>query len=104
MVLLTDNDLASLGNEAASLTGNPNAAASSPAGSHSPTSRIVLDNTTKDQALQINGPIGEKGWWEVSHLEIKNNVATNRSIMVNHSISFDVLNALLAARAADVSK
>jgi len=67
---------------------------------NTPTSRIVLNNITEDQALQINGPIGEKGWREVVQLEIKNNRAANKSIQVNHAISEEVFNQLMAARAA----
>lgn len=69
-----------------------------------PTARIVLDNITEEQALQINGPIGEKGWWEVSQLEIRNNRAIGRSIQVNHGTSTEVFDRLLAARASDMTR
>jgi hypothetical protein len=63
-----------------------------------PTSRIVVENLTIEQALQINGPIGEDGWMEASHLVIKQNKASGSSIQVNHAISKDDFQALLAAR------
>lgn len=82
MVPLSDGDVACFNDEVASLTsdvdGTPKAAV------NHPTSRIVIHNITEEQALQINGPIGKKGWWEVSHLEIRNNkllVGVYRSIM-----------------------
>jgi hypothetical protein len=104
MVPLSDDDIASLGDEVTPSTGDPEAATSSSANANSPTSGIVLNNTTKEQALQINGPIGEKGWREVSRLEIRNKEAVGRGIQVNHATSLDVFKRLLAARAADVSR
>ena len=101
MVPLSDADIACLSDEVASPTGDADAAAKPAA--NAPTSRIVIDNSTQEQALQINGPIGEKGWWEVSHLEIRNNKAVGRSIQVNHGTSMDVFERLLAARATDLS-
>ncbi|TGO26626.1 hypothetical protein BPAE_0056g00480 [Botrytis paeoniae] len=61
-------------------------------------SRIVLKNVTRDQALQINGPIGEKGWREVSQLEIRDNEAAGNGLQVNHAISEDMFIQLLAHR------
>ncbi|KAL9119463.1 MAG: hypothetical protein Q9187_003984 [Circinaria calcarea] len=99
MVPLSDGDIAWLTDEVAFLTGDADTA-SKPA-ANGLTSRIVIDNSTEEQALQINGPIGEKGWWEVSHLEIRRNKAIGRSIQVNHSMSMDAFERLLAVRAAD---
>ncbi|KAF5876587.1 uncharacterized protein Bfra_002992 [Botrytis fragariae] len=61
-------------------------------------SRVVLKNVTRDQALQINGSIGEKGWREVSQLEIRDNEATGNGLQVNHAISEDMFFQLLAHR------
>ncbi|KAF7928949.1 uncharacterized protein EAE97_009791 [Botrytis byssoidea] len=61
-------------------------------------SRVVLKNVTRDQALQINGPIGEKGWREVSQLEIRDNEAAGNGLQVNHAISEDLFMQLLAHR------
>jgi hypothetical protein len=61
-------------------------------------SRIVIENMTEEQALQINGPIGEKGWREVSHLEIRNNRAAGNSIQLNHGTSMEIFERVLAAQ------
>ncbi|KAK8910236.1 hypothetical protein QC760_001201 [Botrytis cinerea] len=59
-------------------------------------SRIVLNNVVREQALQINGPVGEKGWREAFQLEVRDNQAAGNSIQVNHAISEDMFNKLLA--------
>ncbi|PSN58670.1 hypothetical protein BS50DRAFT_580568 [Corynespora cassiicola Philippines] len=69
-----------------------------------PTSRIVAENTSEEQALQINGPIGKEGWWEVSNLEIRNNKALSKAIQVNHGISVDTFDRLLAHRSANIDR
>ena len=55
------------------------------------TERIVIGNSTKPQALMINGAVGEDLWKDVDRLEIRNNHAEDASTMVNHAISFEVL-------------
>lgn len=55
------------------------------------------------QPLQINGLIGEKGWWEVSQLDIRSNRAVGRSIQVNHGTSTEVFDCLLAVRATGLT-
>lgn len=62
------------------------------------TSRVVERNETKDQALQLNAPIGIGGFVEVDHLVIMDNKAVNRSIQVNHAVSQDNFDKILAAR------
>jgi len=62
------------------------------------TLRIVYNNLTEDQALQINGPIGKDGWLEASHLLIEENKAHGDSIQVNHAIPESVFDKLLLAR------
>ncbi|KAF1847244.1 uncharacterized protein K460DRAFT_306212 [Cucurbitaria berberidis CBS 394.84] len=64
--------------------------------------RIVLNNLTEDQAIQINGPVGREGWMEVSYLEIRDNKSVGRSTQVNHAISMDVFKSLLEHRAANM--
>jgi hypothetical protein len=59
--------------------------------------RIVLNNLAREQALQINAPIGTKGWKETEKLVIEKNVATGSAIQVNHAISDEVLDLLLEA-------
>lgn len=102
MVSISDGDIACFSAEVAS---PPNDTDTIPKPvANEPTSRIVTYNSTEGQALQVNGPIGEKGWWEVSHLEIKNNKAADTSIQVNHGTSMDVFDRLLAARSASAPK
>ncbi|TGO54989.1 hypothetical protein BCON_0098g00110 [Botryotinia convoluta] len=60
--------------------------------------RIVVKNVVREQALQINAPIGEKGWREAVQLEIRDNEAAGNSIQINHAISEDLFNRLLAHR------
>jgi hypothetical protein len=98
MVPLSDSDIACLSNDKPAPL-HAAAAAPEPAANRS-TSRIVINNITEGQALQINGPVGESGWKEVVQLEIRDNSAANKSIQVNHAISEDVFDRLLAARVA----
>jgi len=79
MVTLTDAEIASLSGQEAS-------------------SRIVVDNVTEGQALQINGPIGKQEWYQVSHLAIKNNKATEQSIQINDGMSTEAFTLLLQSR------
>ncbi|KAM5344946.1 hypothetical protein ACJ41O_010808 [Fusarium nematophilum] len=51
--------------------------------------RLIVGNLTKEQAIQINGPIGRDGWVEASHIEIRDNIAAGESTMINHAISMD---------------
>jgi DNA phosphorothioation-dependent restriction protein DptG len=57
--------------------------------------KIVLDNLTEDQAMQINGPVGKQEWHQVSHLEIKNNKATGNSVQINDGMSSEAFAMLL---------
>ncbi|KAI9643517.1 hypothetical protein NHQ30_008136 [Ciborinia camelliae] len=77
---MADNDLAKEHSEDASST----------------SSQIVLGNVTKDQAFQINGSVGEGRWWKVNKLEIRDNEAAGTSIQVNHAVSEDTIQTLLA--------
>ncbi|KFY97525.1 hypothetical protein V498_02017 [Pseudogymnoascus sp. VKM F-4517 (FW-2822)] len=63
-----------------------------------PSTRIVIDNMTGGQAMQINGPVGVQEWYRVSHLEIKNNKATEKSIQINDGISTEAFSLLLQHR------
>lgn len=51
----------------------------------------MLLDVEQGQTLQIIGPIGEKGWWEASHLETKDNKASGDSIYVNYSTSLEAV-------------
>jgi hypothetical protein len=46
---------------------------------------------TQDQAVQVNGPIGEDLWKDISRLEIRDNRALGRSIQINYATTQDNL-------------
>ncbi|KAK4868925.1 hypothetical protein LT330_006534 [Penicillium expansum] len=62
------------------------------------TTRIISNNLTRGQALQINGPIGRDEWTAISHLEIRNNEAESDSTQVNYPISGTQFASLLESR------
>lgn len=66
------------------------------------TSRMVDKNETGEQALQVNGPLGIGGFVEVDHLTITNNKARETSIQVNHGVSQDNFDRMLAARSETI--
>jgi hypothetical protein len=61
------------------------------------TERIILRNMAKDQALQINAAIGKDIWKEIDRIVIKDNVASNGAVQINHSNTLEVTLALLEA-------
>lgn len=100
MIALSEDDLVCFNDEV--LSSMPDVKTSPKSEVGKATARIVVDNITEDQALQINGPIGKKGWREVSQLEIRNNRAIGRSMQVNHGTSMEVFKSLMNARASDM--
>ena len=60
--------------------------------------RIIVDNITEQQALQVNGPIGEDIWRDVNHLEIGHNKASGNSTQFNYPITKDVFERVMARR------
>jgi len=60
------------------------------------TTRIIENNLTNFQALQINGPVGEDIWKSISHLEVRNNKAGLNSAQVNYPVSRSIFFTLLA--------
>lgn len=76
---------------------DPTAVTGSSTNSKPPISRLVFENRATDRAIQINGPVGESGWREAVDLEIRENVAAADSIQVNHAISKEILELLLAS-------
>ena len=88
---LSDGDMASLNGEESQSNGDSEAAAIPPTNTWGVTERIVIGNSTKAQALMINGAVGEDLWKDIGRLEIRNNNAEDASTMVNHAISFEVL-------------
>jgi len=65
-------------------------------------SRIVVDNVTEDQALQINGPVGKREWYQVSHLAIKSNKASGQSMQINDGLSTEAFTLLLQSHSSSV--
>lgn len=55
--------------------------------SDSKSTRIIIGNLTRLQALQINGPVGEDEWKSISHLEIRDNEAGTASSQANYPVS-----------------
>ncbi|KGO42060.1 hypothetical protein PEX1_056690 [Penicillium expansum] len=59
------------------------------------TTRTIIGNLTRPQALQINGPVGKDEWKTISHLEIRDNEAGPASSQVNYPVSGIVFASLL---------
>lgn len=88
---LKDADIASLSDTDSSMTVFEEDSARS-------TSRTVDRNEATDFALQLNAPIGIGGFVEVDHLIITENRALKKSIQVNHAVSQDNFDKIMAAR------
>jgi hypothetical protein len=54
------------------------------------TERIILRNTARHRAMQINAAIGKDIWKRINRLEIKDNVAEDQALQVNHGLSLEV--------------
>ncbi|RAK72390.1 uncharacterized protein BO72DRAFT_463071 [Aspergillus fijiensis CBS 313.89] len=76
--------------EVAAVMGPPEGSSSS-----SSTERIIENNLTQQQALQINGPVGEDRWKSISRLVIRQNKATGTSTQVNYPVSASIFYVLL---------
>ncbi|KAI1152852.1 hypothetical protein F4825DRAFT_450042 [Nemania diffusa] len=72
-VLLTDSDLVDIGLK------DPN----------NQTTRGILNNLTWHQATQMNGPIGDDLWKDISKVEIKDNRAGTFSAQINYPVARD---------------
>ncbi|KAJ5484303.1 hypothetical protein N7453_012257 [Penicillium expansum] len=59
------------------------------------TTRTIIGNLARLQALQINGPVGKDEWKTISHLEIRDNEAGPASSQVNYPVSGIVFASLL---------
>jgi hypothetical protein len=60
--------------------------------------RIVLSNMAKDQAIQINAPIGKDIWKNIDRIIIKNNIAEDNAIQLNYSNTLEDMMALMTLR------
>ncbi|KAL1800890.1 hypothetical protein ACET3X_001232 [Alternaria dauci] len=58
--------------------------------------RTIINNTSRNQALQINAALQEDIWKDVGRLRIQDNLAEDQSLQVNYAISKDMLAMFLA--------
>lgn len=102
---LTDADLESLRDAAAdnedsgdeTLVGDSDSTHSEQAQKRATTERIILRNMARDQALQINAPIGKDIWKGIDRIVIKENTASTGAVQINHNNTLEVTLALLKA-------
>jgi hypothetical protein len=59
------------------------------------TERIILYNMARDQALQINAPMGNDIWKTVHRIVIKNNTAEGDAVQINHTNTLEETMALM---------
>lgn len=57
--------------------------------------RIILRNTTRHQAFQINAAFGKDIWKDMERLVIKDNIAENESFQLNHGTTLQAALILL---------
>jgi hypothetical protein len=60
--------------------------------------RIILSNMAKNQAIQINAPIGKDIWKNVDRIVIKNNIAENDAVQINYLSTLEDTMALMKLR------
>jgi hypothetical protein len=60
--------------------------------------RIVLSNMAKNQAIQINAPIGKDIWRNIDRIVIKNNIAENDAVQINYVNTLEDTMALMTLR------
>jgi hypothetical protein len=65
------------------------------------TERIIVRNTTRNQALQINCAIGDDVWSWINRLVIEDNVAEHQSMQFNHGMSLEVALAFMDRQQAN---
>lgn len=87
-IVLSDSDLAKIQGKEMLARGDKSDAEFS--------ERIIVGNMCKDQAIQINGPIGADLWKDISRLEVRDNRAEDVSVQVNYITTLDDLNVLWA--------
>jgi hypothetical protein len=59
------------------------------------TERIILRNTARDQAAQVNAPIETDIWKDVDRLVIKDNVAEGQALQLNYGTTLAITSLLL---------
>ncbi|KAF1922177.1 uncharacterized protein M421DRAFT_132562 [Didymella exigua CBS 183.55] len=60
--------------------------------------RIILSNMAKNQAIQINAPLGKDIWKNVDRIVIKNNIAEHDAVQINYNNTLEDTMALMTLR------
>jgi hypothetical protein len=101
-VPLTSADLRSLRNdgdnddsEDETLVNDSDSSTGSSTRKRGSTSRVILRNMARHQALQINAAVGDDIWKNINRLVIKDNVAEDQAIQINHGTTLEVTMALI---------
>ncbi|KAH9878151.1 hypothetical protein J1614_003368 [Plenodomus biglobosus] len=68
------------------------------------TERIILRNSARHQALQINAALEEDIWKDISRLVIRDNVAEDQAVQVNHGMTLGVTRYLLAEQSRRITE
>ena len=67
------------------------------------TERIILRNMAKNQAMQINAPVGKDIWKNVDRIVIEDNVAQDEAVQINYTNTLEVTMALLRFNRATIT-
>jgi hypothetical protein len=59
------------------------------------TERIILNNMSKSQAMQINAPMGRDIWKMIDRIVIQNNVAEDGAVQINYTNTLEDTMALI---------
>jgi hypothetical protein len=59
------------------------------------TERIILRNMAKNQAIQINAPVGMDIWKSIYRIVIEDNIVQDEAVQINYSNTLEVTMALL---------
>jgi hypothetical protein len=101
-VLLTPADLRTLRENATdedsedeTLVDDSDSSTSSTSRKLASTERIILYNMARNQALQINAPMGNDIWKTVHRIVIKNNTAEGDAVQINHTNTLEDTMALM---------
>lgn len=101
-VLLTPADMRSLRNiandvdsEDETLVNDSDSSTGSATKKRVTTERIILQNMARDQALQINAPIGKDLWKAIDRIVIEHNTAEGEAVQVNYNNTLEDTMALI---------
>jgi hypothetical protein len=57
--------------------------------------RIILRNMAKNQAMQINAPVGEDIWKSIDRIVIEDNIAEDEAVQINYPNTLEAMMTLL---------